>query len=69
MEFDAHFSKPKACYEYLFKLKWPSGFVCNKCGNHHTQDSWEKGRHRGPAPTEFSKLAEGQAGRGSNLYS
>jgi len=33
MEFDARFHDPKYCYEYLFKLKWPEGFVCKKCGN------------------------------------
>ena len=33
IEFDARFSKPKACYEYLFKQKWPDGFNCVKCGH------------------------------------
>ena len=33
IEFDKRFSDPKACYEYLFKQKWPDGFVCKKCGN------------------------------------
>lgn len=33
IEFDARFSKPEACYEYLFKQKWPEGFVCSKCNN------------------------------------
>ena len=32
IEFDKRFSDPAACYEYLFKLKWPNGFLCNKCG-------------------------------------
>lgn len=33
IEFDARFSKPEACYEYIFKHKWPDGFVCSKCEN------------------------------------
>jgi len=24
IEFDARFSNPDACYQYLFQLKWPS---------------------------------------------
>ena len=28
IEFDQRFSDPKACYEYLFKQKWPTGFIC-----------------------------------------
>jgi hypothetical protein len=33
IEFDARFSNPDACYQYLFRLKWPDGFVCIKCGH------------------------------------
>ena len=31
IEFDKRFSDPAACYDYqyLFKLKWPNGFICN----------------------------------------
>jgi len=32
-EFDKRFSTEQACFEYLFKLKWPSGFECKKCGH------------------------------------
>ena len=32
IEFDQRFSSPKACYDYLFKQKWPNGFICKKCG-------------------------------------
>jgi hypothetical protein len=35
IEFDSRFSKPEACYDYLFKQKWPDGFVCKKCGHQH----------------------------------
>ena len=27
IEFDQRFSDPKACYDYLFKQKWPDGFI------------------------------------------
>jgi hypothetical protein len=33
IEFDFRFSKPQACFDYLFKQKWPDGFVCKKCGH------------------------------------
>ena len=33
IEFDQRFSNPKACYQYLFKQKWPNGFICKKCGH------------------------------------
>lgn len=33
IEFDQRFSDPKACYDYLFKHKWPDGFICKKCGH------------------------------------
>jgi len=31
-EFDKRFSTEDACFEYLFKLRWPSGFICKRCG-------------------------------------
>ena len=31
-EFDQRFSDEHACMDYLFKCKWPEGFVCPKCG-------------------------------------
>ena len=33
IEFDERFSNPTNCYDYLFKQKWPNGFICKKCGN------------------------------------
>lgn len=33
IEFDARFSSPAACYEYLFAQKWPQGFACRRCGH------------------------------------
>jgi transposase-like protein len=35
MEFDKMFSDEASCEEYLFKQKWPEGFVCTKCGTTH----------------------------------
>jgi transposase-like protein len=33
VEFDRRFSTEKACYMYLFNMRWPSGFRCCKCGH------------------------------------
>jgi hypothetical protein len=33
IEFDSQFSNTSACYDSLFSLKWPNGFVCKKCKN------------------------------------
>jgi hypothetical protein len=32
-EFDERFSSEQACYEYLFRIRWPQGFRCPRCGN------------------------------------
>jgi transposase-like protein len=34
IEFDQRFLDKSACYDYLFKMKWPNGFSCTKCGHH-----------------------------------
>ena len=34
IEFDQRFSDPTACYDYLFQQKWPTGFVCKRCGHY-----------------------------------
>ena len=31
-DFEKRFSTEAACREYLFKLRWPDGFVCSRCG-------------------------------------
>ena len=31
-EFDARFGAEEACREYLFRLRWPDGFQCPRCG-------------------------------------
>jgi len=31
-ELEARFSTEQACREYLFQLRWPTGFRCPKCG-------------------------------------
>ena len=33
IEFEKRFATEKACFDYLFKMKWPEGFVCPKCGH------------------------------------
>lgn len=32
-EFKDMFPNEKSCYEHLFRLKWPNGFECPKCGH------------------------------------
>jgi transposase-like protein len=33
LELEARFSTEEACREYLFRLRWPEGFCCPRCGN------------------------------------
>lgn len=33
MEFERRFSTEEACREYLFRLRWPGGFSCPRCGH------------------------------------
>lgn len=35
IEFEKRFRSDKACYDYLFKMKWPNGFICPKCGHQY----------------------------------
>jgi transposase-like protein len=39
LEFEARFSTETACREYLFRLRWPDGFCCPRCGG---RKSWPK---------------------------
>ena len=32
LEFQERFSTEEACREHLYKMRWPEGFVCPKCG-------------------------------------
>ena len=32
LEFEQRFSTEEACREYFFKLRWPQGFTCPRCG-------------------------------------
>lgn len=36
LEFEARFSTEAACREYLFRLRWPDGFCCPRCGGRKT---------------------------------
>ena len=31
MEFDKRFADEQDCYDYLFRNRWPNGFVCSRC--------------------------------------
>jgi transposase-like protein len=33
VEFEAWFATEEACREYLFRLRWPEGFHCPRCGH------------------------------------
>ena len=34
-QFQDLFPDDNACYQHLAQLKWPDGFVCEKCGHTH----------------------------------
>lgn len=34
-EFEAQFDTEQACRDYLFRLRWPGGFRCPRCGDAH----------------------------------
>jgi len=36
LEFESRFSTEEACREYLFRLRWPDGFVCPRCAGRKT---------------------------------
>lgn len=31
-QFEAWFPSDKACRDYLYRLRWPDGFICRRCG-------------------------------------
>jgi transposase-like protein len=41
MEFNERFATEEACREYLFRLRWPEGFVCPRCA---APKGWPTGR-------------------------
>ncbi len=41
-EFQKHFGSEEACFDHLYKTKWPNGFVCPRCG--HQKASFIKTR-------------------------
>lgn len=41
MELEQRFNSEKTCREYLYKLRWPNGFRCIRCG---AQKHWTRGR-------------------------
>ncbi|MBW1824829.1 MAG: IS1595 family transposase [Deltaproteobacteria bacterium] len=32
-EFDERFSNEHTCYDYLYKTRWPQGFICRRCAH------------------------------------
>ena len=43
LDLEARFSTEDACRAYLFQLRWPDGFVCDRCGG---RSSWLTARGR-----------------------
>jgi transposase-like protein len=43
VELEKRFSTEEACRDYLFRLRWPEGFVCPRCG---ATDTWRATRGR-----------------------
>lgn len=41
LEFDRRFKDEQACLDYLYKLRWPHGYACSKCGS---TSYWESAR-------------------------
>ena len=41
LEFNEMFPDEKACINYLFRVRWPDGFACPKCGD--SRCYWMKG--------------------------
>lgn len=41
IEFDRRFATEQHCIEYLFHLRWPTGFSCPECGHDHY---WQSNR-------------------------
>lgn len=33
IEFQRRFATEEACHDHLFRMKWPHGFKCPKCGH------------------------------------
>lgn len=40
LEFEDRFSSEEACLAYLYRVRWPDGFVCPRCGN---RKAWRGG--------------------------
>ena len=41
LEFEQRFKSEETCRDYLWKLRWPTGFICPRCGN---KGAWATGR-------------------------
>ena len=47
-EFFNMFPDDKACLDYLIKLRWPTGYICEKCNQH--SNPWRESRNRLACP-------------------
>ena len=45
-QFLKRFSSEVACAEYLYKTRWPNGFVCPVCGHNHSYELKGVGRYQ-----------------------
>ena len=43
LDLEEQFATEEACREYLFRLRWPGGFICPRCG---TKGGWSATRER-----------------------
>jgi transposase-like protein len=43
LELERQFASEEACREYLFRLRWPEGFICPHC---HSREVWRASRGR-----------------------
>jgi transposase-like protein len=43
LDFESRFSTEAACREYLFRLRWPAGFICPRC---QAKSAWPTKRNR-----------------------
>jgi transposase-like protein len=43
LELERQFASEEACREYLFRLRWPDGFICPHC---HSREVWRASRGR-----------------------
>jgi hypothetical protein len=53
-EFHSWFASDADCWDYLGWLRWPSGFVCPRCGH---PAGWQLGDHRIMCRSCFGRIS------------